>query len=180
MTKQLLALAGLVVPLVSHAATITSDEGAGNPLATGAIYTFAETIGADQSFAHSVHFSTDANAGQGSGAVIGLELDGVSDFEDAFGEDRPFRISLFQDNYVTGESTSVATRVAWTTGNSLNNVAVDTNAQYSFVIEGVTGESAPNNTFSGLVSISQVPVPAAAWLFGSAVLGLAGYARKRS
>jgi hypothetical protein len=29
------------------------------------------------------------------------------------------------------------------------------------------------------LTVSQVPVPAAAWLFGSALLGLAGIARKR-
>lgn len=36
-----------------------------------------------------------------------------------------------------------------------------------------------NQTISMNVSYSQVPVPAAAWLFGSALIGLAGIGRKR-
>ena len=32
---------------------------------------------------------------------------------------------------------------------------------------------------SGLANISPVPLPAAAWLFGSALLGLIGYSRRK-
>lgn len=46
---------------------------------------------------------------------------------------------------------------------------------------GIGSSSSADATFTGEVySISAVPVPAAAWLFGSALLGLVGMGRRRS
>ena len=42
-----------------------------------------------------------------------------------------------------------------------------------------TFEASPTNFFVDDVSISAVPVPAAAWLFGSGLLGLAGISRRK-
>ena len=42
------------------------------------------------------------------------------------------------------------------------------------------GANLETNTVYSINGVSEVPVPAAAWLFGSALVGLAGVARKRS
>jgi hypothetical protein len=177
MIKKLLAIAGLSFAALSasitaNAALVTSDESAGHPLPSGSVYIFDETIGASTTFAHSIHFSTDGSAGSGSAASVGLELDGVSSF---IGD---FTISLYEGIFSTGADTSGGTLVASTTGTNLSNVAIQINTNYSFIIEGLTG-STPTNVLTGSVGISPIPVPAAAWLFGSALLGLAGMKRRK-
>ena len=42
------------------------------------------------------------------------------------------------------------------------------------------GEPISTSYINGSVTVSNVPVPAAAWLFGSSLLALTGLARKRS
>lgn len=39
--------------------------------------------------------------------------------------------------------------------------------------------SLDNGVYTGFAEVSEVPIPAAAWLFGSAFIGLAGIKRKK-
>lgn len=41
-------------------------------------------------------------------------------------------------------------------------------------------DAASSNVISGTFTVSAVPVPAAVWMFGSAMLGLAGFKRKKA
>lgn len=172
MLKQAILMAGIALSLNTHAAVVTSDQNVGTPLVTGSIQFFNGIVGPNSSFVHSVHFTTDGNAEKGSGAVIGLELDGVSGFIG------PLTISLYEDNYVTGDNTSALSLVQSVSGTNLNNINVKMNTNYSFVIEGVT-DSTPNNAFSGSVAVSGVPIPAAAWMFSTAIIGLGCIGRTR-
>lgn len=51
---------------------------------------------------------------------------------------------------------------------------------YVNLIEAIQDPNAQNQIGSALVSSSVVPVPAAVWLFGTALLGLVGFTRRRT
>ena len=56
-------------------------------------------------------------------------------------------------------------------------------SQYAFLLDGFTPKvewSVPKDSMSHVSGISAVPVPAAAWLLGSGVLGLVAIRRRRS
>ena len=58
-----------------------------------------------------------------------------------------------------------------------------TGQTFDFINPNIAGGSNVSNNYQfyiSTVSISAVPVPAAAWLFGSGLLGLAGVARRRA
>jgi len=56
---------------------------------------------------------------------------------------------------------------------------VDTNNNFANFASGCLTPGSPNIAGTGDCSVNAVPVPAAAWLFGSGLLGLAGIARRR-
>ena len=170
--RVLFSLAIFILPLSSKASLITSDDTLGNPLVTGAVQFFNQYIAPNTTFAYSLNFTTDSNAAKSSLAVIGLELSGVSGFTG------PLTISLYRNKYYAGQSTDVLELVASTVGSTLSNISVLPSRAYAFVVEGRTGGT-PNNVFSGSVSISGVPIPDAAWLFGAALVGAALVKRRR-
>lgn len=163
----------LVTATAATAATITADQDAGNPLASGSVFAFDATIGANTPFVESIFFQTDGTAALGSLSVLGLELAGVLGFAG------DFTLSLYEGVLAAGATTDPADLVATTTGTALSNVAIAPNAAYSFVIEGLGGPGLAN-TLVGAVGVSEVPLPAAGWLLGSALLGLIAVARRRS
>ncbi|MDH5473910.1 MAG: VPLPA-CTERM sorting domain-containing protein [Gammaproteobacteria bacterium] len=61
-----------------------------------------------------------------------------------------------------------------TSGWSILNISKDGTVLESTVINGLTG-----NLLGGEMRISSVPVPAAVWLFGSGLIGLFGFARRK-
>lgn len=183
-TKAVISGMLLSLSLSTQAAIITSDENAGF-LPTGGIYVYFEVIGDGIDFAHAVNFTTDSNAQLSSGTVIDLELLGVSGFTG------DLTMSLYEGTFQTNDSTIGATLAspsatmtvpATSGGISLANIPVLVNQNYSLVIEGMTiidPDPIDNNTITGSISVSGVPVPGAAWLFGSAVLGLGCIGRTR-
>ena len=93
---------------------------------------------------------------------------------------------------LTGWEAADRLTLTWNGGvvdiNADNNVW-SSNENYGINLTGVTFLTLKGNSFgtvtrlSGLYNVSatpsEVPVPAAAWLFGTALVGLAGIARKR-
>jgi hypothetical protein len=174
-TKFLMAGVFALASFGANAANITSDQNGGQPLVTGAAVFINENIdvGVSKPFAHSVYFTTDGSGALGSASAVGLELSGVSGF------DGPLTISLFKERLEKGQaSTTIA--IASIVGSNLSDIMVAANTAYSFVIEGTLSQSGGGNGFlSGAVSVSEVPLPAAFWLFGSGLVGVAGIARRR-
>lgn len=165
--------AGTLFSMAASAAIITGDESAGSPLPSGVPYVFDETIGPNTSFANAITFTTDTSAQLGSISGVALELSGVSGFVG------PFTISLYEGILTTGADTAGAVLVDTSAGPGLSNVPVAANADYTFVIEGLSAGT-PVNIYTGAVAISDVPLPGAAWLFGSALVGLAAVSRRRT
>jgi len=82
---------------------------------------------------------------------------------------------LFLDgvSYLGENSTTVSGGTATLT---LNNLAA---GQYIVFIGGNSDTPTTNDTYLANISVSAVPVPAAVWLMGSAMLGLVGVRRKQ-
>lgn len=51
---------------------------------------------------------------------------------------------------------------------------------YSFTVSGIPGGLFGGGLYEGSVQVTAVPLPAAFWLFGSALLGLIGIGRRRA
>lgn len=76
--------------------------------------------------------------------------------------------------YQGEDSTTVSGGTASLT---LNNLAA---GKYIVFIGGNSDTSTANDTYTANITVSSVPVPAAAWLMGSAILGLVGVSRKKT
>lgn len=76
-------------------------------------------------------------------------------------------------SYLGEDSTTVSAGTATLT---LNNLAA---GKYIVFIGGNSDTPTTNDTYMANISVSAVPVPAAVWLMGSAMLGLVGIGRKR-
>lgn len=172
-----LSAALLTISSGANAAVVTGDERVNSPFklfitTDGEPVVIDETFGPSEEFYHSFRFRTDSEAQQGSSAVVGLDLDGLSGFEG------DLVISLYQGNYREGD-TIVGSPIATATGTNLSNVGVLASTQYSLIISGLT-TATPFNIITGSIAVTSVPLPAAAWLFGSALLGLTMVARRRT
>jgi hypothetical protein len=63
---------------------------------------------------------------------------------------------------------------------TFNSPTIFNPGSYLLRVGGNTGSSNTQATFSGFLETTAVPVPAAAWLLGSALIGLTGISRRRS
>jgi len=88
-----------------------------------------------------------------------------------FDANNPDSLSVTGTTYLGHASTTVSGGTATLT---YSNIAA---GQYSLFIGG-NGSDNTNQFYTADISVSAVPVPAAAWLMGSAILGLAGMRRK--
>lgn len=138
--------------------------------------TATETVGIGE-FWYSLNFTTDADAAVGSLASIGLEIigagfDGGFDAAAYIGPDAPLAV---------GSDLALAVPVAVSSSPDpavfVIDAIVNPSTDYSFVVHG-TGLG-DTSTIASIVGISSVPVPAAAYLFGTGLIGLAGVARRR-
>jgi len=87
------------------------------------------------------------------------------------GSETSLSLGLEGVSYLGESATTVS---GGTTSLSLNNLA----AGKYIVFIGGNGTENTNQTYMANISVSSVPVPAAAWLMGSAMLGLLGIRRK--
>jgi len=165
-------VAVMLVSFSANAAIITGESSLGG-ITTNSSEGFLTDYGPNVSFVHSVTFSTDADAFLVSGAAVGLELTGFSGF---VGD---FTLSLYEGHLNDTDDTASAIFLASAVGTNLDNISVNPLTGYSLVIEGLAAAT-QTNTFSGIVAITNVPLPAAAWLFGSALLGLVGIQRRKA
>lgn len=83
-----------------------------------------------------------------------------------------------------GPAPAVATTTTWDVtqvGTNLSFVTLDgdANGYYGTSFTNIFGTIGPVMDGTAMGSVSAVPVPAAVWLFGSGLLGLAGVARRR-
>lgn len=132
---------------------------------------------------------------------MGDQVNYASDSLDSDGVDR-WTINLTDDanlflNFVTGQDTTGPDFSYLTKAELRNSYGDLLAAQAALLPSGTTGISVIQMSISGLMagsyfldifgdsglgysgSVSAVPLPAAAWLFGSAALGLLGFARRR-
>jgi len=89
-----------------------------------------------------------------------------------FDANNPASLGVTGTTYLGHASTTVSGGTATLI---YSNIAA---GQYSLFIGG-NGSDNTNQFYTADISVSAVPVPAAAWLMGSAVLGLAGMRRKK-
>ncbi|MEH6591279.1 MAG: VPLPA-CTERM sorting domain-containing protein [Halioglobus sp.] len=140
--------------------TFTLDDGAfDDGTQTGTNWSFT----VDQDGYSDTFASTDA----------GIQLE---QFEVSTNGDGVVTSLIFNDEYFPFDGRFLQIRWDSLYENSLDsrNSGLDNKASY-----GLLDDSA-STIFLDNVAVSQVPVPAAAWLFGSALIGLAGIKRKRA
>ena len=104
---------------------------------------------------------------------------------------------LFPAAHLNGASDSSANPVSWTYGGDLGTFESaifafkQANGFTAYLFNGISGFPS-SGSWSGLSSnpgvshiqvlargVAEVPIPAAAWLFGSGLIGLAGIARRK-
>lgn len=162
--------AAQAAPLVTHIDNLGVLGSDATPIAA------TETVGIGE-FVYALNFTTDPDAAVGSIATIGLELTGsgfIGGF-DAFaftGAGVPLAVGSDLGPLVPFATSSSPDPAIF-----VIDAVVNPSTTYSFVVSG-EGAGA-TSTVASLVGISSVPVPAAAPLFGAALLGLAGIARRR-
>lgn len=146
----------------------------------------------------------------GAGVIGGLVQTNLQSWENGFNQDAGIMNSdgLAANGYITATADNAVTGSVWngTSGNvggsgdlygtGASDVVSGTGASNVTTLYGVTGgASASATTYSYILgqleltasgvletvgSSSTVPLPAAVWLFGSGLLGLAGVGRRRS
>jgi hypothetical protein len=118
---------------------------------------------------------------------------GVSPATNLIQNGAPDGVALFNGNVLLDSMTYEGTIAAYTEGVATTVVdsnlfamslaripdGVDTNDNSDDFASGCLTPGSPNIGGTGDCSVNAVPVPAAAWLFGSGLLGLAGIARRR-
>lgn len=155
-------------------------------------------------------YSSTPTVGQGGTAIFGVTLTNHSSEDMIFntnitqnygsvfptigGED------LNQSSYDAGENIHFLYDETVLSGESYsfdyfslqltNDIPIDTIIDLTYVAMGFANipPVIPNNpngyefvvTANGFSTVTVVPIPAAAWLFGSALLGLAGFSKRRS
>jgi hypothetical protein len=119
---------------------------------------------------------------------------GVSPATNLIQNGAPDGVALFNGNVLLDSMTYEGMIAAYTEGVATTVVdsnlfamslaripdGVDTNDNSDDFASGCLTPGSPNIGGTGDCSVNAVPVPAAAWLFGSGLLGLAGIARRRN
>lgn len=142
------------------------------------------------------------DTGYGLGRIYGYGLESPFIVQDGAADERQYSSTFYLN--VDGDKFNIrfTTSAGWQEGilfrlsdldfngltpNALTSLTVDTNLLgytlnigTDFVEVGLGGTQFNSNTyFTGTFSVSQVPIPAAAWLFGSGLMGFAGAAYRR-
>ena len=122
---------------------------------------------------------SNANVAQGSFTdYFRFSVGGASDTWAAVVTDPTYQsisgLTLALDTYKGGTYTPVADMAALT---SDVGYRLASNTNYAFVVSGSAGEG--GGSYVGGASVSAVPLPAALPMFGAALLGLGGLARRR-
>jgi hypothetical protein len=138
------------------------------------IYISTESAGLDSFFGKTADFTTGKSGAAAINGDDAIELFHNGNVIDLFGD-------INTDG--TGEAWEYLDGWAYRNSNSIASPAFDIN-QWSFsgknAFDGETTNAAAGTPMPiGTFTASAVPVPAAAWLFGSALLGIAGLRRKK-
>jgi hypothetical protein len=125
-------------------------------------------------------------SGQASAAPIPLGQLVWGDVENiASGTPQDYTFTLAENSEVTFEiapSATIVGEVSSSGGGVVGTgtdfvVALDKDVEYKFRVQKIGAGGQVD--FDGSITVSSVPLPAAAWLFGSALLGLVGIARRK-
>lgn len=115
-------------------------------------------------FFHDYEFSDDWGFSLAQQSLVTMSID---DFEVGI---KWFKILDIDDLELIFDATSIGDGESFT-------VLLDSATSYMFTVEGEV-DGALGGKYYGSLSVAEVPIPAAAWLFGSAILGLSLRARR--
>lgn len=106
---------------------------------------------------------------------------GASDGSIHFRRDPAYEVTVAAGNYLFVMAdyflTETEAAAGINTNDSIRNTSIDGHGDYRVTLSSDTHSfSLSGNT----ITVSQVPVPAAAWLFGSALFGMVGITRRKS
>jgi hypothetical protein len=177
------ALVAAVAFSSQASAAITGDVSGGGSFA-GSVSTFDGWF-VESAFGDGVDFwtFTVGNAGTVSIDVTSALDFGISVYQgvvgDSFAEELGFNNSAsFGDGLFLAGTNALFP----TLGSSLLNVALPGAGTYTIALggDGASGFGIGPFAYTMNVGVSEVPVPAAVWLLGSALAGVAGVARRRA
>lgn len=154
-----------------QAATITSVTGSGTftgGVASGLPFSGTLTMDVDSGAAF---FEMIPNAFEYLGGQVNVGSTGTGLSADDSG-------TIDFTNFAITWSTTGGTIYPIDVANGYQTIAVS-GGNVDLTWGGNSGIGATDWTFSGSYEVAPIPVPAAAWLFGSALLGLVGVARRR-
>ncbi len=156
---------GVLAPGVTAITSITDINGNYNLSSTGKLEIDLLGLAAGTLYDQlRVNGLVDLNADSGSGGILGLNLGFAPNLGDMF--------TIVAND---GIDLVTATFFGLLEGGTVNEIFGGNTFTFGITYAGGTG----NDIILNVASVAPVPIPAAVWLFGSGLLGLAGVARSR-